>query len=290
MMIDKLILGTAQLGMNYGINNYGKLSEDNVFDILEFAYNNNIKILDTAEIYGEALTLIGLFLKANPKKDFKIISKLSLDNKLQNNDIFQHLESNLKILNTKYYHGYMIHNFKDLKKYPEIYGQLQNAKTRGYINNIGISLYEEYEIIDVVDNYNFDFIQVPFNLLDNEKSKRDILKRAKNKKIDIHVRSIFLQGLFFTPNNKYSPQLKPLNKYIMKINEIAKANKTNLETLAIHYPVKKNYIDKIIIGVHDLKQFDKNIKILNSDIYVPEDEIERIDVKEKELLKPYNWN
>ena len=289
-MIDKLILGTAQLGMNYGVNNYGKLSKDNVFDILEFAYNNNITILDTAEIYGEALTLIGLFLKANPKKHFKIISKLSLENRLQKKDIFQHLESNLKILNTEYYHGYMIHNFKDLKKYPEIYEQLKNAKTRGYINNIGISLYEEYEIIDILENYHFDFIQVPFNLLDNEKSKRDILKRAKNKKIDIHARSIFLQGLFFTPEHKFSEQLKPLNKYIKKIIKIAKANRTDLETLAIQYPIKKDYIDKIIIGVHNLNQFDKNIKILKSDIYIPEDEIERIDIEEKELLKPYNWH
>jgi aryl-alcohol dehydrogenase-like predicted oxidoreductase len=183
----------------------------------------------------------------------------------------------------------MLHSYKIFKEGPEIYQKLNKAKTEGYIEKIGISLYENSEIIDIIDNYNFDFIQVPFNLLDNENLKQDILKKAKNKLIDIHVRSIFLQGLFFKPNEDYNIQLKPLYRYIEKINKIAAANKTDIESLAIHYPLKKDYIDKIIFGVHDLNQFKKNIKIINSNIRVPETDIEGINVKEKELLKPYNW-
>jgi len=288
-MIDKMILGTAQLGMNYGINNYGKINREDVFDILEYAYNNNIRTLDTAEIYGDALTLIGSFLREHPKKNFKIISKIDPNKKFQNNKMVKHLKSNLKILNISCYHGYMLHSYKIFKEGPEIYQKLNKAKTEGYIEKIGISLYENSEIIDIIDNYNFDFIQVPFNLLDNENLKQDILKKAKNKLIDIHVRSIFLQGLFFKPNEDYNIQLKPLYRYIEKINKIAAANKTDIESLAIHYPLKKDYIDKIIFGVHDLNQFKKNIKIINSNIRVPETDIEGINVKEKELLKPYNW-
>ena len=59
--------------MNYGINNYGKISKNSVFEILDYAYKNDIRVLDTAEIYGESLELIGLYLKSNPQKKFKII-------------------------------------------------------------------------------------------------------------------------------------------------------------------------------------------------------------------------
>ena len=76
-MLDKVILGTAQLGMNYGINNYGRLSKDRVYEILNYAYDNDIRLLDTAEVYGNALQLIGSFLKANPQKRFQIISNVS---------------------------------------------------------------------------------------------------------------------------------------------------------------------------------------------------------------------
>ncbi|MBT6447438.1 MAG: aldo/keto reductase, partial [Flavobacteriaceae bacterium] len=62
-MFDKIILGTAQFGLDYGINKYGKLSSDNIEEILQIAHNNQIRILDTAEIYGDALKIIGDFIK-----------------------------------------------------------------------------------------------------------------------------------------------------------------------------------------------------------------------------------
>jgi aryl-alcohol dehydrogenase-like predicted oxidoreductase len=150
-------------------------------------------------------------------------------------------------------------------------------------------LYEISDINDVVNNYNFDFIQLPFNLLDNEKEKIKILKTAKEKQIEIHVRSIFLQGLFFKPFPNFDKKLNPLKKYIAQIKEISVKSNTDIESLALKYPLEKDYIDKVIFGVHNIEQFSKNINTVNSKIKLPIDDIENINVKEKELLKPYNW-
>mgnify|MGYP001285447175 CR=1 FL=1 len=77
-MNSKLILGTVQFGLNYGINNsLGQLPKTSIFEILDYAYANGIKILDTAESYGNSQEIIGEFIKSNPKKKFKIITKLS---------------------------------------------------------------------------------------------------------------------------------------------------------------------------------------------------------------------
>ena len=72
-MNSKLILGTVQFGLNYGINNtIGKMSEDKVFELLETAYDLGIRTLDTAEAYGNAHSVISNFHKQS-KKRFNII-------------------------------------------------------------------------------------------------------------------------------------------------------------------------------------------------------------------------
>lgn len=287
-MLKNIILGGAQLGMNYGINNHPTLNKKEVFEILRFAVSNGISIIDTAEIYGESMELIGEFIKENPN-NLEIISKLDPGLNFQNINLKKHIQNKLNVVGLRSFYGYMFHSYKCLKGNDMCFKQLVDIRDSGLINKIGISLYETNNIIDIIQNYNFDFIQIPFNLLDNEKDKVEILKIAKKKKIKVHVRSVFLQGLFFKSFDHFNKKLHPLKKYIGRLNEISSASKIDIESLALRYPLKKDYIDKVIFGVHNLQQFSKNIKIINSDISIPDDQIEKIIVKEKELLKPYNW-
>lgn len=288
-MIEKVILGTAQLGLDYGINNYGKLNTKESFRILDYAFDNKIKFLDTAESYGNVIELLASFFKQNPGKSFRIFSKLDLKDPKTIKDTKSHIKSVLARMNIETIHGYMIHNYSELKKFPEVFNNLIELKKSGLINNVGVSLYKKEEMEDVISNYEVDFIQIPFNLLDNHYEKEDIFKKINNKGVEVHARSIFLQGLFFKPYDKYSNQLKPLIKYMKVIDKIIKESNSNIETLAINYPLKKDYIDKVIFGVHNLNQFSKNIKIINSRHELNLNKIDLINVEEKELLMPYNW-
>ena len=96
----------------------------------------------------------------------------------------------------------MFHNLKGLKRKVRLYDKLLSLKEEGIIKNIGISLYENDEIEYVLKNfYNFDFIQIPFNILDNENMRFKHILDAKKKNIKIHARSVYLQGLFFKELN-----------------------------------------------------------------------------------------
>ena len=67
-MSNKLILGTVQFGLKYGINNtIGKPKKNEVLNLLKFAYNSGIRVLDTAEAYGNAHQLIGNYHKKQDK-------------------------------------------------------------------------------------------------------------------------------------------------------------------------------------------------------------------------------
>ena len=104
----------------------------------------------------------------------------------------------------------------DLIKY---LNQLQNT---GLVEEVGVSVYKPEEAIKCLNINIIKHIQIPFNLLDNERKRGEVLRRSKNKLIDVHVRSIFLQGLFFKPYSDFNDKLQPLMRYLKDMQHIAK--------------------------------------------------------------------
>ena len=130
-MIRKLILGTGQLGLNYGINNKsGKPTLATAFDILHAAFDNGIRILDTAEAYGNSQEVIGAFLKENPEKKFHVISKLAANHSLLKNELLDHIDENLQTLSLDKLYGYMFHNYDSFKKSAFLYDDIVQSIER----------------------------------------------------------------------------------------------------------------------------------------------------------------
>lgn len=291
-MVNKLILGTVQLGLDYGINNKeGKPSLQKSIDILREAYNNGIRILDTAESYGNSQEVIGKFHKLYPKKKFNIITKKSDFNQITYNDLDKRIIENLKILNVAQLYGYMFHNYESFYKNESALNQLVLIKNQGKIKYLGISLYKNEELEYIINNYsNFDFIQIPFNLLDNESKRKDILTKAKKKKIQIHTRSVFLQGLFFKDSTELPKKISSLISYLNDIEFIKNKFKLSIEELALQYTLQKTYIDYVLIGVDNTKQLINNLEFIKKKAQIPHKIINEINVKNEDLLNPSNWN
>ena len=69
--MSKLALGTVQFGTDYGINSGVKVDPKEVTNIINFARNNGISLLDTAQLYGSSEKVLG---DVNTQ-DFDIVSK-----------------------------------------------------------------------------------------------------------------------------------------------------------------------------------------------------------------------
>ena len=101
----------------------------------------------------------------------------------------------------------MIHDYKVLIDSPGLYNRLLNLKEKGLTKKL-ISNYNNSQIKNILENFDkFDFIQSPFNLLDNE-NKGEVYRLSNRKGINIYARSVFLQGLFFKPSKKDSKKAK----------------------------------------------------------------------------------
>ncbi len=282
---SKIILGTVQFGLNYGINNQnGKPTQEEVNKILNFASEHGIDKIDTANAYGDSEKVLGNYINQNKKK-FKVLSKFNTTENV--NTI---LEETLQRLNTSKLFCFSFHNYKFFKENnSNTFKQLINLKSKGVIENIGISLYTNQELKEAIALDYIDIIQVPFNILDNAKEKQDLFIEAKNKNKSIHVRSVFLQGLFLKNPETLSGKLTELKKELVLFNNIANENNISIESMALSYVMSKTSINNVLIGVDNLQQLKNNLNsIIKLDIELIK-KIETIKVINKILLNPSNW-
>jgi aryl-alcohol dehydrogenase-like predicted oxidoreductase len=287
MNSKKLVLGTVQLGINYGINNLaGKPSKQLACSILERAWENGISILDTAEAYGNAQSVIGEYHELSGNI-FEVNSKFSANSI----DIATQLESTLDKLKVNSLNCYFYHDFNDFVNNPGLIQKLTDLKAKGKFKQIGLSIYDNSEFELAISDPNIDVIQLPFNLLDNINERGTLLQEAKKQQKTVQIRSVYLQGLFFKDLKSLPVKLMPLVPYLKRINELAMDYKLTVEELAIAYAVLQKQIDEIIIGVDNPDQLKENVemftKAYNSSLV---NEVKNIIVEEKELLYPKNWN
>jgi aryl-alcohol dehydrogenase-like predicted oxidoreductase len=288
----KIIIGTAQFGLNYGINNkIGKPNSETVKEILDYAINNGINYIDTAEAYGDSHEVIGGYHKLSSPK-FNVITKFSSKRIDLPFKLTDRVYKDLHIMNINSLYAYMFHSFNDYKLYIESYKyELIKLKNDGYIKKIGVSLYTNEEVEEILKSDLIDLIQIPFNLLDNNNQRFECLKKMKNKNIEVHCRSVFLQGLFFKNTNELPSFLHKLAPYIDTIHKISKSINTDIYNLSLAYAFHQPYIDKILIGVDSVDQLKQNVLSLSNPISKQVlDQVDEIVVNEIDLLNPSNWN
>lgn len=242
-MYKKFILGCAQFGHPYGILNKKKKKPSNtqIKKILNFLLKKKILRLDTAMVYNFD------FKKFIKEKNSIINTKIKNKfDKINNcNCLFLHDGDNL---------------FK--KKNITIYKKMLLLKKKNRIKKIGISLYNFKNINKILRNFKFDAIQVPYNVFDRRLEK--YLSVLKKKGIEIHVRSVFLQGLLLEDFNKLNPYFKKWIKLFNFYENQTKLKKIDKLMYCLNFVLQNKKIDKIIIGVQSLNEIKKifDLKII----------------------------
>lgn len=285
---DKFILGTVQMGLAYGVNNtQGQISLENSCKILEYAFDSGIHILDSAEAYGNAHKVIGAFHKIQPHKKFKVITKLPHH---FNENIFDKVNGYLRDLQVGKLYALLFHSFSSYQENSDNFKDLIQLKKSGKIKYIGVSVYTNKEIEEVLLNDNVDIIQLPFNLFDNDNLRGNILQKAKAKGKIIHTRSALLQGLFFKDLNDNNKTVQGLKDEFTQLSNIIKNSNLSIAQLAINYCLQQKNIDNILIGVDAIAQLKDNIRALNYELKSATiQEINTIKVNDINLLNPSLW-
>ena len=261
-MHNRICLGTVQLGQYYGINNaLGRkphLKES--FRLLETAIKFGIKFFDTASVYGDAEKILGDF--GINRFPIKVISKLKPHISSDANLVLHEIKISLTNLKLKTLEGYLFHDAEDFYK-PDLLRGLKLAKEKGLVKNIGVSIYEPEDALNVVQDSDIDFIQIPYNVLDQRLDETDFFELAEKNNVTVFARSSFLQGLLLMTREKIPPKLQDAWKYIEEFQNISRSYGFTPSEAALLFSYSHEKIDYVLFGVETVEQLETNLKILD---------------------------
>ena len=112
-MISKISIGSAQFGLDYGINNdKGKISSQEVALILERAHELGLRNIDTAVAYGDSHKVLGECNLSNWNITTKI-SKIRSEFNIPDT-IYSEVSRSLDILNIESISAVLVHDANQL--------------------------------------------------------------------------------------------------------------------------------------------------------------------------------
>lgn len=286
-MINKLILGTANFGMEYGISCGRKLSKEEVFKIINRALSEGIWGLDTAIAYGDAHKVLGEYIKRE-HRSFRIITKLPSEDYKTYQDVHSRVLQSLEHLELKQVNVLMLHSFQTLLKYKElIISSLKSLKEEGIIESYGISVYHPEEVFEFYKACKEPFaVEFPLNVFD----RRFVpyLQDWKKEGFVLFARSVFLQGLFFLPEDRLKGVFEKVKDKILSIRELSKRLNLDIACLCLNFVASFRELDGFIVGVDSVEQLVHNINCLRNSVYL-ETQLEELEVKDERIILPYMW-
>lgn len=283
---EKLILGTAQFGLDYGVNNnIGQLSLNEIKLVLKRALESGVYTLDTATAYGNSEHQLGLALPKDT--EFKLISKFPPQ--LPLDQLPSYLHSSLNKLNQNKLHGYLLHSYNTYREAPEAISILKELKTQGLIDKIGVSLYHPKEAEILLEaNVPVDILQFPYNVFDRR--FEFLLPRLKEANIETHVRSVFLQGLFFVQAESLPSYFKPIQAKILELQNLTKKFDIPLAAALLNYVIGNINISNVVIGIDSVKMLEENLSYCNIDVPIELiDELSNFEEEDEKIILPFNW-
>lgn len=259
-MSNILSLGTAQFGLNYGITNKkGKISDHFITKILDYANKKGMRLIDTAQAYGKAELLIGKSLPKN--SNFIFSSKIRpLNSKKFDKGFFLNLdkqfEESLTNLNQSSLDILFIHKADDVKGQngKKLIEWLIDLKNKNLVKKLGVSIYEKKDL-DLIPLNVFQVVQLPLSLYDQRVLNNGTINFLSNKNIEIHCRSIFLQGLILQNVNKWPFFLsKAFKKAHLKNFQKYKSLDLNPIEVSLKFIKSQKNISAAVVGITSLSE------------------------------------
>jgi aryl-alcohol dehydrogenase-like predicted oxidoreductase len=287
--LNRLALGTVQLGMPYGIANLtGQVSHLQAKAMLQLALANSIDTLDTAMSYGDSEACLGKI----GTKSFKLITKLpALPNDCEDVCAWvqQQVATSLARLGVTTIYGLLIHRPEDLlgQNGAELHHALQLSKDNGQVKKIGISIYSPAELQLLLSRYRFDLVQAPFNLIDRRLYTSGWMRRLRDEGIEIHTRSAFLQGLLLMAQADIPAKFSPWNNLWQNWRQwLDDRNLTALQT-CLAFSLSFPEIDRVIVGADSTDQL---MQIVSSENRKFISDFPNLQSEDESLINPVNWS
>jgi len=292
---SRLALGTAQFGLPYGLGNSGAaVARGEVEQILALAWERGIDTLDTAADYGTAEEMIGLARPAHAS--FRIVSKAPRIGKdeITQSDLDAVSASagrSLERLKVSVLDSILVHHAPDLlaRGGGKLFATLQAARERGLTKRVGVSVYDPETLATLLARFPIEVVQLPMNLLDQRFERSGMLAELTRRKVEVHVRSVFLQGALLMGDN-LPRHLAAAAPKIRMLRDAAKEHGVTPAALALSYPAKLTAVSRIVIGVQRADELAANLDAFAAASALAGFDAAAYSVDDHAIIDPRRWN
>lgn len=256
----RIALGTAQFGLDYGISNMaGQTQQSDVKAILTNAQYAGVSLIDTASAYGDAEATLGTCWPADHV--FNIVTKTPklVDGVSARETLRDAFAASLSRLRARSVYGLLAHEAGDLlgPQGGELWDGLSALKNAGLVEKIGASAYSGEQVEALVAAFPLDIVQVPLNLFDHRLVSGGHLALMKDAGIEIHARSVFLQGLLLMAPDEVPSDMPTAKAHLAKLrNRLGRYGIGAIEA-SLGFALQQKEIDQIVVGVTSAEELDQ---------------------------------
>ena len=291
MILNKLVIGGAQIGLKYGISNtVGRPDNHEIDKMLTLAHKSGVLFIDTAQNYGNSEKVIGNISKFKWNINTKLsLTKEELSSLNIKSLISKKFKTSINNLKTDNVYSIMLHDtsYLETSSANEIWDCLSELKNNNLVKKIGFSIYRPQELDLVFRKFKPDIIQTPYNLLDQRIKLSGWLDILKKENVEVHARSIFLQGLLLMDSKDINEKFGQWSKEFKKLfNWFNFKGFSKLEG-CLYFAFSEPKIDKFVIGTNSEMELAQIINVLKNSKNEVFDYSSNID--DQNLLEPMNW-
>ena len=285
----KVALGSVQFGLAYGaFNSAGQVPLAEVREILDLAQAEGVKVLDTAHAYGNSEAVLG---ELDAGACFSIVTKVpALTASDPATQVRQQFLQSLERLRADKVHGLLLHRAADLlgEQGPAVWRVLEELRDRGQVDRIGFSAYSPEDARALLQRYPVQLIQLPLNLFDRRHLDSGLLDLCSSRDIEVHVRSVFLQGFALGDPLLLKGHLSAWRDLLVRFRaRCADLGLTPLQA-ALRYALSLPQVDQVVVGVNGRAQLAEILQAAQGAALHPEALID-LACGDLNLIDPSRW-
>lgn len=273
----KLGLGTVQFGQAYGVSNtHGQVTRADAAAILARAAQAGLGVLDTAANYGEAESVLATLNTA----PFRIVTK-TIGVKAGVDAVVARARQSAAALKAD---TLLVHAVSDLAE-AALWPALQALKAQGVFRRIGISAYVADDPAALAARWRPDVMQIPFSLADQRLLADGSLARLCDLGVEVHARSLFLQGLLLmdAPPEK----LQSAAPYLVRLRAALAAAGTTPLAAALGFVLAQPEVATGLVGVTSVAELNQIIAAASQPL--PDFDWSALALHDERILTPSLW-
>lgn len=291
--MNRIGLGTVQLGMDYGATNRsGRPSLMQSSAIIRAAGEAGVQVIDTAAAYGLSEQVLGKVLPSRHR--FRLITKTppldrSRISRIDAEAVRAAFRTSLERLRQSAVSGLLVHWVGDVLADggERLWDTLAGLRDEGLTEKIGVSVYTAEEIDAVLSRFDIELVQLPLNVFDQRLVRSGHMQMLHERGIEVHARSGFLQGVLLSDPEHVPDHLYSLREPLTALREFARDRGLSAVQAALAF-VLQQPVDCVIIGACRCTEFQE---VLEATEAVPEETLDftSFACEDEYLINPAKW-